>query len=322
MPKPTINDIAKALNVTPSTVSRALAGNTRVSIATRQAVMEKAASMGYERNVLASSLRKGSTDIVGMVVPCINSTFFSTAICGAETALRSAGYNLIICQSDENVSTEQDAIASMLRNQVAGLIVAPTTSTTEADLLKMLPKHNFAVVLLGRTCGNISSVVADYFSGACQATKHLIQSGYKRIGLAHSGVQATNIIGGYQKALHDNGLSADENLIFAPYLTRSDGRRVAEKALQLGCDALYCDNNYVALGAIEYAQSCNINIPAQFGIVGTGCEEFTEFVSPHFSSLKHDALSIGSKAAQLLLDIKNEEQTKQNNIVIPMTLSL
>lgn len=323
--KPTISDIARALNVTPSTVSRALAGNTRVSVATREAVKQKAEELGYERNALASSLRKGSTDTVGMIVPRINRQFFSTVISGVEAILNPAGYNLIICQSHERTGDERNALMTLLRNQVSGLIISHALTATESDLLSNLPKNNFALVQFDRVYANMNGVTVtnDNFSGAYQATTHLIRSGYSRIGHL-SGDKTSNVyldrLEGYKKALQDNGLSVDENIIFNGCITRDKGFYGMEKAVQACCDALYCAGDYAALGAIEYAKNCNINIPNEFGIVGTGNENFSELMTPSLTTLEQNAFDIGNRVAQAFLDIKNGQTIIEQNIIVPMRL--
>lgn len=323
--KPTISDIAKALNVTPSTVSRALAGNTRVSLATREAVKQKAEELGYERNALASSLRKGTTDTVGMIVPRINRQFFSTVISGVEAILNPAGYNLIISQSHERTGDEHNALMTMLRNQVSGLIISHALAAPDSDLLKTLPKHNFALVQFDRVYSNLNGVTVtnDNFSGAYQATTHLIKSGYKRIGHL-SGDELSNVYldraEGYKKALQDNGISIDESIIFTDCITRDKGFYGMEKAVQAGCDALYCAGDYAALGAVEYAKNCNISIPNEFGIVGTGNENFSELMTPSLTTLEQNAFDIGNRVAQAFLDIKNGETVLENNVIVPMRL--
>ena len=122
MKKITINDIAKRLGTTPSTVSRALADNKRVSLKTRELVKKVAKEMGYQPNLMAASLRKGKSDLIGMIVPRINRHFFSNVISGVEEVLNPEGYSLLIMQSQERVEVEAKAVDSLLRNRVAGII--------------------------------------------------------------------------------------------------------------------------------------------------------------------------------------------------------
>ena len=326
MSKPTISDIARALNITPSTVSRALAGNPRVSPTTRALVERKAAELGYERNILASSLRKGTTDTVGLVVPRVNRLFFSNVISGAEAILNPAGYNLVISQSHERKDDERRAVQSLLRNQVAGIIISHSIETTDpADFASMLNSDGVAVVQFDRAFPGVGDVevVNDNFTGAYVATKHLIDGGYSSIG--HLGGDLNSNVyadrrAGYLAALTDAGITPDESLIFEDSTTRDKGFYNAAKALERGCNALYCAGDYAALGVIEYARNRGISIPDEFGVVGTANETFADVVSPALSTLEQNAFEIGSRAAKAFLDIKQGREVADRKVVVPMRL--
>lgn len=184
MKRITINDIAKELNVTPSTVSRALSGNTRVSIKTRELVANKAKELGYQQNVIAASLRKGRSDTIGMVVPRINRHFFSNVISGVEEILNPAGYTLLIVQSGENFIKEQKAIGMLMANHVGGIIISLSVQTKTYDHINGVVKRGIPLVQFDRVNPDIESskILNDNFTGAYLATKHLIKSGYQRIG--------------------------------------------------------------------------------------------------------------------------------------------
>lgn len=325
MPKPTINDIAKALNITPSTVSRALAGNTRVSAATRALIERKAAELGYERNVLASSLRKGVSDTIGMIVPRVNRQFFSNVISGAEAILNPAGYNLIICQSHERRDDENRAIATLMRNQVAGIIVSHSLETVSPENFREASENGLLLVQFDRVFHGLGGacVVNDNFAGAYLATKHLIKSGYQHIG--HLGGDfASNVYGdrlnGYRSALSDAGISVDEDAIFDDSITRDKGFYNMAKALKQGCDALYCAGDFAALGVIEYARHNGINIPDDFGVVGTANENFAELLTPALTTLEQNAFDMGNRAAQAFLDIKAGKKPEEQSVIVPMRL--
>ena len=323
MAKTTISDIAKALGITPSTVSRALAGNSRVSEATRMMIERKASEMGYERNLLASSLRKGFTDTVGMIVPRINRQFFSNVISGAEAILNPAGFNLIICQSHERREDERRAIATLIRNQVAGMLVSHSLESTSSESLREVVDQGVVLVQFDRIFDDLesSTVVNDNFSGAYEATKHLIEAGYHRIGHLGGDDQSNVYIErrrGYIKALTDAGMAVDEDIIFGDSITRDKGFYNMAKALDKGCDALYCAGDYAALGVMEYARHNHIDIPGQCGVVGTANENFAELLVPSLTTLEQNATEIGQRAAQAFLDMRFNGVV--SNIVVSMKL--
>lgn len=326
MSKPTISDIAKALNITPSTVSRALAGNPRVSEQTRLLVMKKAEELGYERNILASSLRKGSTDTVGMVVPRINRQFFSNIISGAEAILNPAGFNLIITQSHDRRDDEKRAVQALLRNQVAGIVISHSLETVDAAAFAQLFEgSDVALVQFDRSFHGIGDVEVtnDNYTGAFNATKHLIERGYERIGYL-GGDSSSNVYidrrKGYEDAMREAGREVDESLTFEDSITRDKGFYNAAKALDRGADALYCAGDYAALGVIEYARAKGVKIPDELGVVGTANEAFTDIVTPSLTTLEQNAFEMGSKVAQAFLDIKQGNEAMQKEISIPLKL--
>ena len=326
MSKPTISDIAKALKITPSTVSRALAGNPRVSEQTRALVERKAEELGYERNVLASSLRRGVTDTAGLVVPRINRLFFSNVIAGAEAVLNPAGFNLIICQSHERRDDEKRAVQTLMRNQVAGILISHSLETNDPDAFAQLfAGSEVTLVQFDRAFPGIghAEVVNDNYAGAKAATKHLIDCGYQHIG--HLGGDLNSNVyaerrQGFVDALREANMEIDDSLIFDDCISRDKGFYNAAKALSHGCDALYCAGDYAALGVVEYARIQGVKIPEQLGVVGTANETFADVSSPTLTSLEQNAFEVGSRAAQAFLDIKQGRRMDDRRIIVPMKL--
>ena len=320
MTKVTIIDVAKALGTTPSTVSRALAGNPHVKDSTRRAVQEKAEEMGYERNIIASNLRRGKAHAVGIVVPRINRTFFSTIISTAEYVLEKAGYSVIICQSHENEDDEIKALKTLSGIQVGGLIISHSLGTKTGDHLAEFAKGGTKLVQFDRVFPGLpgSTVTNDDFEGAYEATMHLIRNGYKRIGAFTGPLDANmflNRYNGYKEALSKAGLPIDEDIVFQDTIVRDTGYSNAAKAVERGCDALYCSGDYSALGAFEYVTGKGLGIPVDFGIVGTANEDFTSLISPSMSSIEQNPAEIGEKAAEALLRLLNDETEGEDIIV-------
>ncbi len=323
--KVTINDIAKALNITASTVSRALSGNDRINPETRTAVEQKAEELGYKRNIIASSLRRGSTDIVGMVVPRINRHFFSNIISGAEAILNPAGFNLVVCQSHDRKEDERRAIASLMKNQVAGIMISHSIETKSSDSFDEMGLEDTILIQFDRTFDTLPGVqvINDNYSGAYLATSHLIKAGYKRIGhLAGDAISNVYVdrLNGYRTALSDHNIPVDESIIYLDSITRDKGFYNMAQALEHKCDALYCAGDYAALGVIEYARHNNISIPDDFGVVGTANEEFADLVSPSLTTLEQNAFDIGNQVARAFLDIHQGKTIEENKIVVPMRL--
>ena len=314
----TITDIANALGITPSTVSRALAGNPRVKEETRVAVEKMARLLGYERNVVAANLRKGQSHIVGIVVPRIHREFFSNVIGGAESILNQAGYNVLICQTLESVEAEAKALKTLKNYRVAGVLLSHAIDARNGNHVKEI-LGDTPLVQFDRVFPDLpgAKIVGANCEGAFQATTHLIQAGYKRIGTLAGYMSSQAYIerlAGYRLALERAGLPFDPTIVFEDAIVRDTGYQAGLKAIEAGCDALYSAGAFSALGAIDAIKEKGLRIPEDFGIVGTSNEGFTALMSPSLSTLNQHPFEMGESAARAFLDGSRETQ------VIPMEL--
>ncbi|MEA3446122.1 MAG: LacI family DNA-binding transcriptional regulator, partial [Bacteroidota bacterium] len=214
----TIKDIARELKISPSTVSRALKNHPDISKKTKAAVNELAQKYGYRRNPIALSLLQSKSNIIGVVIPEIVHFFFSSIISGIEDVASRAGYNVMICQSNESYEREIETVQALSASRVDGLLISVSKNTYEFDHLKDLENVGIPVVFFDRVCQEIDThkVVIDDFNGAFQAVEHLISIGRKRI--AHLSGPQNLLIGkkrleGYLHALKKHDLPIDENLI-------------------------------------------------------------------------------------------------------------
>lgn len=319
MPQTTITDIAKVLNITPSTVSRALAGSPRVKKTTIQLVEKTAHEMGYERNSMAANLRKGVADIVGIIVPRINRQFFSNVISGAESLLQEAGYSVIICQTHERLKDEILALKTMKRNQVAGIIISHSIESINGKHIQDIIGNNIKLIQFDRVFSRLpgAKILNDNFEGAYKATGYLIGKGYKKIGHIAGYMNSEHYkqrLEGYIQALKDNSRPVDDRNIFYDSILRETGYESGKKAIEQGCDAIYSSGDFSALGAVEAAKEAGLSIPEQFGIIGTANENFTELMSPAMSSLELNPKELGRQAANAFLN--NSDKT----ITVPMEL--
>ncbi|MGQ1784121.1 MULTISPECIES: LacI family DNA-binding transcriptional regulator [unclassified Saccharicrinis] len=311
MKRITISDIAKELNVTPSTVSRALAGNARVSLKTRELVTKKAKEMGYQQNVIAASLRKGRSDTIGMIVPRINRHFFSNVISGVEEILNPAGYTLLIVQSGENFIKEQKAINMLLANHVGGIIMSLSVQTQTYEHIEAVIMRGIPVVQFDRVNPSLKSskILNDNFTGAYLATKHLIKSGYQRIGHL-AGTRTLKAYEeryrGYVKAIEEAGRIVDVSLVYEDTITREAGYNAIKKAFGKDKpDAVFCAGDFAALGVLDGLKEMKINVPDEFGVVGFANEPFSELIHPTLSTVEQNAFEMGTRVATAM--IKNLE---------------
>ncbi len=308
--KSTIHDIAKALNITASTVSRALSGNTRISESTREAVLEKAKQLNYQHNQIASALRSGRTYTVGVMVPTADRSFFSKVVRSIEEEVGRAGYNVIICQSYDRQKNERDNIEALLRLRADGIIASIAKETRDIEHFQQLRQRKVPLILFDRVSNQleVSRVVIDDFLGAYRATAHLIEQGYQRI--AHfAGLQHINIyqerFRGYRQALQDYGLVFDEkHVLYFQDLLIEDGMYGIRQLLALPQppDAVFSASDYAALGAMQILKESGIRIPQDFGLAGFANEPFTSFVEPGLTTVEQHSRQIGAAAANLFLE--------------------
>lgn len=307
--KITIYDIAKKLNTTAATVSRALNNNPRISDATRKLVMETAASMGYKQNKLALALKSGKSNLVGVIVPYIDRSFFASIIRGIEEALNPQGYNVIICQTHEKEDKEIDTINTLLNAQVDGILMSVSKASTGTDHFKYILSEKVPLVFFDRRkdVRGVSSVTIDDFEGGYEATKHLIEQGCKKI--AHlSGDWSLEIyknrFDGYKQALIDHGLTFNENYLLHVKSDTDAGRNAVDTLMMLSekPDAIFSSSDFVALGAIQRLQELGIKLPDDFCVVGFSNEPFTQFMELSISSVDQAPHEMGKMAAKVFLD--------------------
>lgn len=305
--KTTIYDIAKKLNITAATVSRALNNNPKISEVTRKLVLDTASNMNYERNKLALALKSGKSHNVGVIVPRIDSSFFGSVIHGVEQELNPHGYHVIICQTHEDEIIENENIDTLLNAQVDGILIS--TSNTKAEPFNRILKKNVPLVFFDRkkTMNGVSSVTINDFEGGYKATKHLIDQGCTRI--AHfSGDRSIEIFKerflGYKQALIDSGIDLIEDYVVQTKSTLENGGKAIKLLLELNPppDALFSSSDFAALGAIQELKAQNIKIPSEFSVVGFANEPFTKFMELSITTIDQSPVEMGKMAARVFLE--------------------
>ena len=316
MEKSTIYDIAKELNISAATVSRALNNNLKISSATRKLVIETASKMNYKQNKVALALKSGKSNNVGVIVPRIDSNFFASIIRGIEDELHPQGYHVIICQTHENEKREIENINTLFNAQVDGILLSISNTTKENEnIFKKLLNKNTPIIFFDRKMNieGASSVTINDFEAGYIATKHLIDKGCKKI--AHfSGDQSLEIFEnrfkGYKQALLDNNLKFIEEYVIRIKSSVDQGINAAKTLLSLENrpDAIFSSSDFASLGAIQEIKKQGIKIPEDFCVVGFGNEPFTKFMELSISTVDQSPLEMGKMAAKVFL-----EQTRNND---------
>jgi len=322
--KTTIYDIAKALNITAATVSRALNNNPKISQSTRKLVLETANKMNYKQNKLALALRSGKSNNVGVIVPRINTNFFASVIRGIEEELHPEGYQVIICQTHEDENREIENINTLLNAQVDGILMSISNLPDENDhYIERVIQKNIPLIFFDRKkeIKNVSSVTIDDYLASYQTTQHLLEQGCNKIAY-FSGDRSLEIYEdryrGYEQALLDNNIPINKDYIINIKSNVVEGRDAVEKllALENPPNAIFSTSDFAALGAIQKLKEHGIKIPEDFCVFGFGNEPFTKFMELSISSVDQSPLEMGKTAAQVFLEKINNKENKKSEIQV------
>jgi len=305
----TIHDIAKELNTTASTVSRALQDHPRISKSMKTAVWELAQKLNYQPNSLASSLRKGKGNTIGVIIPRIDRYFFSSVIRGIEDVAYEAGYNVIICQSYDSMEREKNIVETLINGKVDGLLVSLANETKTFDHFKAIQNKGFPLIFFDRVPEQmeVSKVELDDFSGAFKAVEHLIKQGCKKIihfsGPRHVSIYK-NRFKGYKAALERNGIPFDQSLVMDGIITKDKGMEAATEIVKMKQrpDGIFSAGDYSALGAILKLKELGILIPNEIAVVGYANEPYAEILEPALSSVDQHSKEMGQCVAKLFLE--------------------
>lgn len=306
----TIYDIARKLDLNPSSVSRALNNSSTISIATRELILKTAEELNYKANSMASNLRKGHNQTIGVVVPRINQNFFANVIAGIEEVTYQKGYNLIICQSNESAAREIKCINTLVNQDVSCIIISVSADFQADDHLRNIKEQGISLIQFDRVADELDTfkVTNDNESSSLAAVEHLIAEGYQRIAFLE-GPQNLNIFrqrkAGYLKALRKNGMPVIPELIVENAWTKELGAMATKNLLGLPNppDAIFAStSDFAALGVLAVANEMNISVPGQLGICGYSNESFTEITTPTLTTIDQHSTLMGKAIAQLYFD--------------------
>ncbi|RYU75607.1 LacI family DNA-binding transcriptional regulator [Hymenobacter persicinus] len=307
-----IADMAKALNLSSSTVSRALNDHTTISAKTRSRVQQLARELNYHPNHLAASLRTGRSNLLGVLVPHIEGTFFASVVHGIETMATKAGFKVMICQSNEDVEHEKRNIDTLINAQVEGILVSLSRTTHDTKHFDKVHQRGIPLVFFDRMLDtrDVNAVVLDDYQGAYQVTTHLIEQGCRRI--AHlAGPEHLNIYRnrrqGYLAALRTYGLAEDESLIISSDVTLADGAAGMTQLLALPPaqrpDGLFSASDFALVGALQTLKEHGLRVPQDMLLAGFSNEIFTSFTEPRLTSVDQRCEELGQETVRLFLEI-------------------
>jgi LacI family transcriptional regulator len=311
----TIYDLAEELNVSPSTVSRALNDHYSIGKETKKAVKELAKQRGYRPNTIASSLRTNRSFTIGVLVSWIDRSFISSLIAGVEQSAREAGYHVIISQSYDNPELEKENLQALYDSRISALIVSLAMGTRQYEHFDLFTNNGIPVVFVDRIpqLTGIHKVHINNFNAGFEATEHLIGQGCKRIahfgGARHQSIYEDRRQG-YIAALKKNNIDVDESLIIQfESLSAEEGTRLTEQVLSMDNrpDGIFCANDTAAVSAIQCAKRKGIAVPQELAIIGFNDDPICQIIDPPLSSIHHPAVEMGQMAIGQVLGMLGGE---------------
>ncbi|MET0134923.1 MAG: LacI family DNA-binding transcriptional regulator [Kibdelosporangium sp.] len=301
----TINDVATKAGVSTATASRALNGKSTVDPKLASRVLSAAAELGYQPNGPARNLRRQETAVVALIISDVENPFFTSIARGVEDVAQAVGYSVVLCNSDENPDKERRYVDVAIQERVAGVVLSPTGTTTNVDLLT---DRGTPLVAVDRPLpdGSADMVLVDTRQAAKEATAHLIEQGYTQVGCitGPAGVRtADDRLAGYRDATRIARRRYSAKLVRRSGF-RSDGAREATLDL-LGQDerpdALLVANSTMAIGVLEALSELDLKLGTDIGVVAFDDAPWAPLVNPPLSVVSQPAYEIGKVAAELLM---------------------
>jgi len=312
----TIKDIAKALGLSASTVSRALRDRYEISDETKKIVLAYAEKVNYRANPIARSLKERRSYSIGIIVSEIANNFFSQVINGIESVAYAKNYHVIISQSHESHQLEKQNVEHLASRSIDGLLIALSSETQDIDYLRNLYAKGLPIVFFDRVPDNFEThkVIANNFKGSFDATEHLILSGKSTIAHLANSETLSNTkerLEGYKAAL------AKYHIGFKPELVKfcqhcgmhsSELRHAVKALLPLKPDGIFISGDRLTTGCIMALKKYNPEVASKIAIAGFTNSNLIELFSPSLTSVKQPAFEIGQVATELLISMIEAKQ--------------
>lgn len=318
-----LEDIAKMLDISVSTVSRALSGNGRVGAKTRERVLKAVRESDYTVNAVARSLRLRDAKNIGIVVPDITNIFFSTVIKGAQQVCRENGYTLMVCNSDENADYEDEALHMLLEKQVSGLILASVGGG--AEVVRQYDRLGVPVVYIDNIPENVEvrdMVSIDNHAAAYDLTQAMIDRGYRDVGMITGPrSQSTGLLRyqGFVKALENAGIPLRTEWVREGDFRMESGYARMKELLQLSPRprAMIFGNNYLAYGAMNAIREAGLSVPGDIAVASFDAKDHTGLITPLITSINQPVQQIGEQAAEIIFSrLSGEDENPSIEIML------
>lgn len=319
----TIKDIARHLSLSVSTVSRALVNDKNIRKETKEKVLEAAKSLGYKPNPVATNLKYGHTNTVGVIVPEMVTPFASRVINGIQEVLYAHGIKVIIADSEEDADKEKESLQLMERFMVDGIIISLCSYKKNREEYLRLQQAGMSMVFYDRIPYglDVSQVIVDDYMKAFFLVERLIRSGRKRIVHIQGPDDVYNSIErarGYKDALSKFRFSPDEAMSIKTGLTFEDGKKAADKLIEknISFDAVFAFTDTLAIGAMNRLRELGKKVPEEIAVASFSGTELSTIVYPKLTTVVPPLFQMGKAAAELILEkIKNPESPNRSIVL-------
>jgi LacI family transcriptional regulator len=324
----TICDVAKRAGVAPITVSRVINNSGNVRAETRERVETAIQELGYVPNRLARSLRLKRTHTLALVVTDITNPFWTTVVRGVEDAAQGAGFNVILCNTDESEAKQGQYLDVLLEKRVDGILLVPASSSAEP--VDRVQRQNLPVVVLDRrVCSaEVDVVRGDSEEGACRLVQHLLSLGHRRIAVL-SGPRdvstAEDRVSGYCRALTEAGLEVRADWVQYGRFSKESGYEMAQQVLATSPrpTGLFAGNNFIAIGALRALRDGGLSVPEDISVVAFDDLMAGMAVDPFLTVVDQPSYEMGRQAAELLLArLSGSAGDGYQEIVLPTVLTV
>lgn len=327
--KPTIKEVARRAGVALSSVSRVLNDHPDVSENMRSRVVEAIAELGYEPNLLAASLRRGSSRTIGFIVPDLRNPLFGSIVTAAQEELSQLGYAAVITTSSSDADRDAEVARLLRHRQVDALIVSLADQTRE-DLIGELRRFRGPIVLLDREVDGLddaSIVETDHGSGMEQATRHLLSLGHERVALLTGSLQvrpSAQRVQAFRQAYRESALPYPEDLVRPVGFAPEFGERSTIELLRGPSPptALIVGGNQLLTGVLRSLQRLGVRPGIDIAVVSCDDVPLSELHNPPITVIDRDVAEIGSSAALIALERLDDPDAPPRRVVLPTTLLL
>ncbi|WP_411766759.1 LacI family DNA-binding transcriptional regulator [Winogradskyella sp. A3E31] len=318
----TLKQIAETLNISITTVSKALKDYPDVSKKTKRLVKETAEILNYKPNAFAVNLRTKESKTIGLIIPEVVHHFFSSVIKGIIAQAEKKGYLVIILQSNESYELEKKQIDLLLSKRVDGILISLANASVKFDHINTILEHEVPLVMFDKIAKLVqcSKVIIDDRKAGYKATKHLIDIGCKKIAHFRGPLLPQNSIDrflGYKKALEDHGITYDPSIVFiCNDVSFEEGQNYAEDIIanHKDVDGIFINTDLVAVGALNTFNKNNIKVPEDIAIVGFSNWFMSSVISPSLTTINQPGYKMGRKAFKLLFsEIKKRKAQEPIN---------